>query len=156
MLRNPAHVTVTPPASVVETIRQSVLFAEKAEKRTLLASLLRERPESSVLVFSRTKHGADRIARILTKAGIEGRAIHGDKSQGARERAMNDFRSGACRVLIATDIAARGIDISELPLVINYDLPEVPETYVHRIAARDAPGATDRPSPFARRRNARC
>lgn len=133
MLRNPAHVTVTPPASVVETIRQSVLFAEKAEKRTLLASLLRERPESSVLVFSRTKHGADRIARILTKAGIEGRAIHGDKSQGARERAMNDFRSGACRVLIATDIAARGIDISELPLVINYDLPEVPETYVHRI-----------------------
>lgn len=81
MLRNPAHVTVTPPASVVETIRQSVLFAEKAEKRTLLASLLRERPESSVLVFSRTKHGADRIARILTKAGIEGRAIHGDKSQ---------------------------------------------------------------------------
>ena len=140
MLRNPAHVTVTPPASVVETIRQSVLFAEKAEKRTLLASLLRERPESSVLVFSRTKHGADRIARILTKAGIEGRAIHGDKSQGARERAMNDFRSGACRVLIATDIAARGIDISELPLVINYDLP----------------GATDRPSPSARRRNARC
>ena len=133
MLRNPAHVTVTPPASVVETVRQSVLFAEKAEKRTLLASLLRERPESSVLVFSRTKHGADRIARILTKAGIEGRAIHGDKSQGARERAMNDFRSGACRVLIATDIAARGIDISELPLVINYDLPEVPETYVHRI-----------------------
>ena len=133
MLRNPAHVTVTPPASVVETIHQSVLFAEKAEKRTLLASLLRERPESSVLVFSRTKHGADRIARILTKAGIEGRAIHGDKSQGARERAMNDFRSGACRVLIATDIAARGIDISELPLVINYDLPEVPETYVHRI-----------------------
>ena len=114
MLRNPAHVTVTPPASVVETIRQSVLFAEKAEKRTLLASLLRERPESSVLVFSRTKHGADRIARILTKAGIEGRAIHGDKSQGARERAMNDFRSGACRVLIATDIAARGIDIGEL------------------------------------------
>ena len=133
MLRNPAHVTVTPPASVVETIRQSVLFAEKAEKRTLLASLLRERLESSVLVFSRTKHGADRIARILTKAGIEGRAIHGDKSQGARERAMNDCRSGACRVLIATDIAARGIDISELPLVINYDLPEVPETYVHRI-----------------------
>ena len=95
--------------------------------------LLRERSEGSVLVFSRTKHGADRIARILTKAGIEGRAIHGDKSQGARERAMNDFRAGRCRVLIATDIAARGIDISELPLVINYDLPEVAETYVHRI-----------------------
>ena len=133
LLHDPARVTVTPPASVVETIRQSVLFAEKADKRGLLIDLLRQRSEGSVLVFSRTKHGADRIARILTKAGIEGRAIHGDKSQGARERAMNDFRSGACRVLIATDIAARGIDISELPLVINYDLPEVAETYVHRI-----------------------
>lgn len=109
-----------------------------------------------MLVFSRTKHGADRIARILTKAGIEGRAIHGDKSQGARERAMNDFRSGACRVLIATDIAARGIDISELPLVINYDLPEVPETYGPPHRRTDAPDAPDRPSPFARRRNARC
>ena len=133
MLHDPVHVTVTPPASVVETISQSVMFAEKAEKKDLLISLLRERSESSVLVFSRTKHGADRIARILTKAGIEARAIHGDKSQGARERAMNDFRAGRCRVLIATDIAARGIDISELPLVINYDLPEVAETYVHRI-----------------------
>ncbi len=133
LLHAPVHVTVTPPASVVETIRQSVMFAEKAEKRELLVDLLRERSEGSVLVFSRTKHGADRIARILTKAGIEARAIHGDKSQGARERAMGDFRSGKCRVLIATDIAARGIDISELPLVINYDLPEVAETYVHRI-----------------------
>lgn len=133
MLHEPVYVTVTPPASVVETISQSVMFAEKAEKKDLLISLLRERSEGSVLVFSRTKHGADRIARILTKAGIEGRAIHGDKSQGARERAMNDFRAGRCRVLIATDIAARGIDISELPLVINYDLPEVAETYVHRI-----------------------
>lgn len=133
MLDNPVRITVTPDASVVETIRQEIRFAEKAEKKDLLIRLLRERPESSVLVFSRTKHGADRIARILTKAGIEARAIHGDKSQGARQRAMDDFRSGACRVLIATDIAARGIDISELPLVINYDLPEVPETYVHRI-----------------------
>ena len=141
MLHDPVHVTVTPPASVVETISQSVLFAEKAEKRELLISLLRQRSEGSVLVFSRTKHGADRIARILTKAGIEGRAIHGDKSQGARERAMNDFRAGRCRVLIATDIAARGIDISELPLVINYDLPEVAETYVHRIGRTARAGA---------------
>ena len=133
MLRNPAHVTVTPPASVVETIRQSVLFAEKAEKRTLLASLLRERPESSVLVFSRTKHGADRIARILTKAGIEGRAIHGDKSQTARQRALSNFKAGKTRVIVATDIAARGIDIDQLEMVINYDLPDVAETYVHRI-----------------------
>ena len=144
MLHDPVHVTVTPPASVVETISQSVMFAEKAEKKDLLISLLRERSEGSVLVFSRTKHGADRIARILTKAGIEGRAIHGDKSQGARERAMNDFRAGRCRVLIATDIAARGIDISELPLVINYDLPEVPETYVHRIGRTGRAGRDGR------------
>ncbi len=133
MLRDPVHVSVTPPASVVETISQSIRFAEKADKKEALIALVEERPEAATLVFSRTKHGADRIARILTRAGIEARAIHGDKSQGARERAMNDFRSGACRVLIATDIAARGIDISELPLVVNYDLPEVPETYVHRI-----------------------
>ncbi len=133
ILDNPVRITVTPESSVVDTIRQSLHFVEKAAKKDLLIRLLRERGEGSVLVFSRTKHGADRIARILTRAGIEARAIHGDKSQGARERAMNDFRSGACRVLIATDIAARGIDISELPLVINYDLPEVPETYVHRI-----------------------
>lgn len=133
MLRDPVRVSVTPPASVVETIRQRVVYAEKAEKKDRLIELLCDRKGDSVLVFSRTKHGADRIARILTKAGIEARAIHGDKSQGARERAMNDFRSGACRVLIATDIAARGIDITELPLVVNYDLPEVAETYVHRI-----------------------
>lgn len=133
MLRDPVRVSVTPPASVVETIRQRVVYAQKAEKKDRLIELLLAHKGESVLVFSRTKHGADRIARILTKAGIEARAIHGDKSQGARERAMNDFRSGACRVLIATDIAARGIDISELPLVVNYDLPEVAETYVHRI-----------------------
>ena len=100
---------------------------------TLLASLLRERPESSVLVFSRTKHGADKLAKILNRAGIKSGAIHGNKSQNARVKAMNDFKTGECRVLIATDIAARGIDISQLPLVINYELPEVAETYVHRI-----------------------
>lgn len=133
LLHNPVFVTVTPPASVVDTIRQCVYFVEKKQKSTLLIELLRRSPELSVLVFSRTKHGADRIARILSKAGIPAKAIHGDKSQNARQNAMADFKSGACRVLIATDIAARGIDISELPLVINYDLPEVPETYVHRI-----------------------
>ena len=133
MLHEPVHITVTPSASVVETIAQSVIFAEKAEKKDVLINLLRERPEDSALIFSRTKHGADRIAKILSRAGIEARAIHGDKSQGARERAMNDFRSGRCKILIATDIAARGIDVSELPLVVNYDLPEVAETYVHRI-----------------------
>ena len=100
---------------------------------TLLASLLRERPESSVLVFSRTKHGADRIARIVSKAGIGCDAIHGDKSQTARQRALSNFKAGKTRVIVATDIAARGIDIDQLEMVINYDLPDVAETYVHRI-----------------------
>lgn len=133
LLHDPVHVTVTPPASVVETIRQEVYFVEKPDKSALLAELLRRAPERSTLVFARTKHGADRIARTLTRSGIPARAIHGDKSQGARQKALGDFKSGELHVLIATDIAARGIDISELPLVVNYDLPEVPETYVHRI-----------------------
>ena len=133
ILHDPVLVTVTPPASVVETISQTVYFAEKAEKSQLLIDLLGESNADQVLVFTRTKHGADKLARILTKAGIKSSAIHGNKSQNARVKAMNDFKSGECRVLIATDIAARGIDISQLPLVINYELPEVPETYVHRI-----------------------
>lgn len=133
LLHDPVHVTVTPPASVVETIRQEVYFVEKPDKSALLAELLRRAPERSTLVFARTKHGADRIARTLTRSGIPARAIHGDKSQGARQKALGDFKSGELHVLIATDIAARGIDISELPLVVNYDLSEVPETYVHRI-----------------------
>ena len=133
ILHDPVLVTVTPPASVVETISQTVYFAEKAEKSQLLIDLLGESDADQVLVFTRTKHGADKLARILTKAGIRSSAIHGNKSQNARVKAMNDFKSGECRVLIATDIAARGIDISQLPLVINYELPEVPETYVHRI-----------------------
>ena len=133
ILHDPVLVTVTPPASVVETIAQRVYFAEKSEKSELLIRLLRESDARQVLVFTRTKHGADRLARILNRAGIDAAAIHGNKSQNARVRAMNDFKSGACRVLIATDIAARGIDIDQLPLVVNYDLPEVAETYVHRI-----------------------
>ena len=133
MLHDPVHVTVTPPASVVETISQSVMFAEKAEKKDLLISLLRPRSEASVLVFSRTKHGADRIARIVSKAGIGCDAIHGDKSQTARQRALSNFKAGKTRVIVATDIAARGIDIDQLEMVINYDLPDVAETYVHRI-----------------------
>ncbi len=133
ILHNPVQVHVTPPASVVDTIEQKLFFVEKAKKSALLVSLLNESDLESVLVFSRTKHGADRIAKTLTKAGIAARAIHGDKSQGARTTAMTEFKSGKTRVLVATDIAARGIDISELPLVINFDLPEVPETYVHRI-----------------------
>ena len=133
ILRNPVLVTVTPPASVVETIAQTVHFAEKAEKSQLLIDLLSASDAQQVLVFSRTKHGADKLANILNRAGIRSCAIHGNKSQNARVKAMNDFKTGECRVLIATDIAARGIDISQLPLVINYELPEVAETYVHRI-----------------------
>ena len=133
ILRNPVLVTVTPPASVVETIAQTVHFAEKAEKSQLMIDLLSASDAQQVLVFSRTKHGADKLAKILNRAGIRSCAIHGNKSQNARVKAMNDFKSGECRVMIATDIAARGIDIDQLPLVINYELPEVAETYVHRI-----------------------
>ena len=133
ILHDPVLVTVTPPASVVETIAQKVYFAEKAEKSQLLIDLLSASDAQQVLVFSRTKHGADKLAKILNRAGIRSCAIHGNKSQNARVKAMNDFKSGECRVMIATDIAARGIDIDQLPLVINYELPEVAETYVHRI-----------------------
>ena len=141
ILRNPVLVTVTPPASVVETIAQTVHFAEKAEKSQLLIDLLSASDAQQVLVFSRTKHGADKLAKILNRAGIRSCAIHGNKSQNARVKAMNDFKSGECRVMIATDIAARGIDISELSHVFNYDLPEVPETYVHRIGRTARAGA---------------
>mgnify|MGYP000765369189 CR=1 FL=1 len=105
---------------------------EKPEKKKLLVSLLREE-DKSVLVFSRTKHGADNISRLLSKSGIRSEAIHGNKSQNHRQRVLTDFKSGKIRVMVATDIAARGIDIRELEIVINYDLPDVPETYVHRI-----------------------
>ena len=133
ILHDPVLVPVTPPASVVETISQRVHFAEKAERSQLLIDLLSASDAQQVLVFSRTKHGADKLAKILNRAGIRSCAIHGNKSQNARVKAMNDFKSGECRVMIATDIAARGIDIDQLPLVINYELPEVAETYVHRI-----------------------
>ncbi|MEG0808117.1 MAG: DEAD/DEAH box helicase [Alistipes sp.] len=142
LLRDPVHVSVTPEAPVVDTISQTLYFVEKSKKSDLLINLLRRSSEGSVLVFSRTKHGADKIAKTLDKAGIASQAIHGNKSQNARQRAMTDFKSGVCRVMIATDIAARGIDVSELPLVINYDLPEVPETYVHRIGRTGRAGCT--------------
>jgi ATP-dependent RNA helicase RhlE len=133
ILTNPVRVEVTPVASAVETIDQCVYFVEKPEKKVLLISLLKEQANKSVLIFSRTKHGADNISRILKKSGINSEAIHGDKSQGQRERALTNFKSGKVKVMVATDIAARGIDIQELEMVINYDLPDVPETYVHRI-----------------------
>lgn len=133
ILYKPVKVEVAPVASVVDTIEQQVFFVEKPQKTELLIDVLRKENGKSVLVFSRTKHGADRIARTLKKKGIECEAIHGDKAQNARQRALENFKSGKTRVIIATDIAARGIDIVNLEMVINYDLPDVAETYVHRI-----------------------
>lgn len=133
LLHDMAVVQVDPPATTVEAIRQYVYFVDKGNKRHLLAYLLQNPELVSVLVFTRTKHGADRVARDLTRAGFPAQSIHGDKSQGARQAALAAFKEGRCRVLVATDIAARGIDIEELSHVVNFDIPEVPETYVHRI-----------------------
>ncbi|MGL4851403.1 MAG: DEAD/DEAH box helicase [Phocaeicola sp.] len=133
ILHNPVKVEVTPTSSVVDTIEQYLYMAEKPEKIKLLVYLLHNMPQEPVLVFSRTKHGADKIARVLTKYKIGGEAIHGNKSQNARQRALKNFKTGQTRVIVATDIAARGIDIANLSWVINFDLPDVPETYVHRI-----------------------
>lgn len=133
ILKNPKEINVTPVSSTAETVKQSVYFVEKAEKLALLIDVLEDQTIKRSLVFARTKHGADKLAKKLIKAGIHAAAIHGNKSQNARQKALEDFKSSKIRVLIATDIAARGIDIDELPHVINYELPNVPETYVHRI-----------------------
>ena len=133
LLHDYARVAVDPVSSPVEVIRQSLYYVDKANKTKLLAWLMEERHITSALVFSRTKHGANRIAQDLTKRGISAAAIHGNKSQTARVQALSDFKAGKVRVLAATDIAARGIDIDQLPFVFNYNLPDVPETYVHRI-----------------------
>lgn len=133
ILNHPQKVEVAPVSSVVDTIDQRLYMVEKEGKRGLLISLLNEQTEKSVLVFSRTKHGADKIAKMLNKTGIGCEAIHGNKTQVARQRALTNFKSGKTKVIVATDIAARGIDIANLEMVINYDLPDVAETYVHRI-----------------------
>ena len=143
ILHDPAFVKVDPVSSTVDRIRQSLYFVEKGNKKFLLPWLIKNlKPEVvNALVFSRTKHGADKIAKDLNKQGIPAAAIHGNKSQTARVTALEDFKAGKTRVLVATDIAARGIDISELSHVFNYDLPEVPETYVHRIGRTARAGA---------------
>jgi len=143
ILHDPAFVKVDPVSSTVERIDQSLYFVEKGNKKFLLPWLIKNLtpPVQNALVFSRTKHGADKIARDLTKQGITAAAIHGNKSQTARVAALEGFKEGKTRVLVATDIAARGIDISELSHVFNYDLPEVPETYVHRIGRTARAGA---------------
>ena len=143
ILRKPAFVKVDPVSSTVDRIQQSLYHVEKGNKKFLLPWLIKnlQPPVVNALVFSRTKHGADKIARDLTKQGIPAAAIHGNKSQTARVTALEDFKAGKTKVLVATDIAARGIDISELSHVFNYDLPEVPETYVHRIGRTARAGA---------------
>ncbi|MBB6734222.1 DEAD/DEAH box helicase [Cohnella sp. CBP 2801] len=133
LLTNPAKVEVTPAATTVERIEQSVYLVDKPNKMGLLIHLMKDPSIVSAIVFTRTKHGADRVARGLNRANVPAQAIHGDKSQNARQNALNQFKNGTVRVLVATDIAARGIDIEELSHVINYNLPNVPETYVHRI-----------------------
>lgn len=148
ILRNPEYVSVTPVSSTVDTISQKIFPVEKADKAQLLESIVKSEGLASILVFSRTKHGADKIVRKLRKAGITSEAIHGNKSQPARQNALNGFKSGKVRVLVATDIAARGIDIDALQLVINFDLPNEPETYVHRIGRTGRAGADGRAWSF--------
>ena len=133
ILKNPEKIEITPAATTVEAIEQYLYFVDKGNKKDLLLHILKTKNPDSTLVFTRTKHGADRVVRQLSKSNVVAQAIHGDKSQGARQRALNDFKDKKLRVLVATDIAARGIDIDELACVVNYDLPDVPETYVHRI-----------------------
>jgi ATP-dependent RNA helicase RhlE len=132
-LNKPEYVSVTPVSSTAEIIEQQIYFVDKSDKRGLLYHLIRNENLSNVLVFVRTKHGADNVVKALKKHGVNAEAIHGDKSQTARQRVLDNFKNKEISVLVATDIAARGIDIESLPYVINFDLPNIPETYVHRI-----------------------
>lgn len=142
ILTNPVKVEVTPVSSTAETIQQHIYYVSKNDKRNLLIHLLESKPEiKSVLVFTRTKHGADRVVKDLMKVGQTAAAIHGNKSQNARQLALQNFKKGVVRVLVATDIAARGIDIDDLGYVINYELPNIPESYVHRIGRTGRAGA---------------
>jgi ATP-dependent RNA helicase RhlE len=141
ILRDPLRVEVTPAASTVERIDQRVFFVDSGDKRALLARLLEDAAVARALVFTRTKHGADRVAKQLARDGIHADAIHGNKSQNARQRAIAGLRDGTLRVLVATDIAARGIDIDGISHVVNYDLPNLPESYVHRIGRTARAGA---------------
>jgi ATP-dependent RNA helicase RhlE len=142
ILVDPVRVAVVPQATTVESIAQSVFFVDKKNKRALLEHILRDRDIRRVLVFTRTKHGANKLVEQLGRATIHAEAIHGNKSQTARERALANFKSGRTRVLVATDIAARGIDVDDVTHVINYDLPNEPESYVHRIGRTARAGAS--------------
>ncbi len=133
ILTKPEKVEVTPVSSTADTIKQTLFYVDKANKRALLAEILKDNTIETALVFTRTKHGADKVVKDLVRIGIKAEAIHGNKSQNARQRALSNFKDRTTRVLVATDIAARGIDVDELTHVINYELPNIPETYVHRI-----------------------
>ncbi|MBN1463794.1 MAG: DEAD/DEAH box helicase, partial [Paludibacteraceae bacterium] len=141
ILRNPKKVEVTPSATTAETIQQSIYFVDKGNKPGLLFHILKNNNIKTALVFTRTKHGADKVAKFLNKNNIKTEAIHGNKAQNARQRALSNFKDQSTRVLVATDIAARGIDVDELEYVINFELPNIPETYVHRIGRTGRAGA---------------
>jgi ATP-dependent RNA helicase RhlE len=142
ILRNPSKVMVTPSATTVDTVQQYVFFVDKGNKNALLVDLLKNRDIRSALVFTRTKHGADKVVKVLLKNDIKAEAIHGNKGQNVRQRALANFKEKTTRVLVATDIAARGIDVDDMQWVINFELPNVPETYVHRIGRTARAGAT--------------
>ena len=142
ILNNPVKVEITPVSSTAEKIEQSVYYVDKGNKKLLLAHLLQDAGIKTALVFTRTKHGADKVVKDLLKLGEKAAAIHGNKSQNARQKALTDFKTGALRILVATDIAARGIDVDQLSHVFNYELPNIAETYVHRIGRTGRAGAS--------------
>ena len=148
LLSDPIRVEVAPQSTTAERIDQRVLFVEKAKKRALLSNLLKDASISRALIFTRTKHGADRVAKHLAKGNVIAGVIHGNKTQGARQRALNSFKRGESRVLVATDIAARGIDVDGVTHVINFDLPQDPDTYVHRIGRTARAGAEGKAISF--------
>ncbi|RYE35844.1 MAG: DEAD/DEAH box helicase [Sphingobacteriaceae bacterium] len=142
ILNKPEKVEVTPVSSTAETIEQALFMVDKSDKRDLLLHVLKDKNIKTALVFTRTKHGADKVVKDLLRANITAEAIHGNKSQNARQRALSNFKARTTRILVATDIAARGIDVDELTHVINYELPNIPETYVHRIGRTGRAGAS--------------
>jgi ATP-dependent RNA helicase RhlE len=142
LLKQPVKVEASPVSTTVDLIQQLLYYVEKQNKRSLLVHLLKDESIKTALVFTRTKHGADKVAKDLTKAGIKAEAIHGNKSQNARQAVLANFKNGKSRVLVATDIAARGIDIDSMGYVFNFELPNVPETYVHRIGRTGRAGSS--------------
>ena len=148
ILQNPVKVEVTPVSSTAETVEQLVFIVDKVDKKSLLNHVLKDKSIQRALVFTRTKHGADKVVRDLEKTGVRAAAIHGNKSQNARQKALSDFKASQIRILVATDIAARGIDVDDLSHVINFELPNIPETYVHRIGRTGRAGASGRAISF--------